>query len=177
MSRRHARSNGQPRMRRAIGRCMVGGDRSHEEAPDDGRLVAGDVGGGEQLSERLAEVVHLLVQAPDVAARLLQNPRRRALHSYAHAAVSSLATSLMGALSLVVFDMERMLCLPYERHCEPETPGAGPEAWREARRSGPPRSTSSTTTTTTAPSSRLAVSATSGCSTWLQITTTCSAAI
>ena len=54
---------------------------SHEEAPDNGGLVAGDVGGGEQLGERLAEVVHLLVQAPDVAARILQHPRRRALHS------------------------------------------------------------------------------------------------
>lgn len=53
--------------------------RSHEEAPDDGGLVAGDVSGGEQLGERLAEVVHLLVQAPDVAARILQHPRRRAL--------------------------------------------------------------------------------------------------
>jgi hypothetical protein len=54
--------------------------RSHEEAPDDGGLVAGDIGGGEQLGEPLAEVVHLLVQAPDVVARVLQHPRRRSLH-------------------------------------------------------------------------------------------------
>jgi hypothetical protein len=54
--------------------------RSQEEAPDDGGLVAGDIGGGEQLGERLAEVVHLLVQASDVAACVLQHPRRRALH-------------------------------------------------------------------------------------------------
>jgi hypothetical protein len=40
-------------------------------------LTAGDIGGGEQLGERLAEVVHLLVQAPDVVARVLQHPRRR----------------------------------------------------------------------------------------------------
>jgi hypothetical protein len=53
---------------------------SHEQAPDDGGLVAGDIGGGEQLGQRLAEVVHLLVQAPDVAARVLQHPRRRPLH-------------------------------------------------------------------------------------------------
>lgn len=51
---------------------------SHEEAPDDGGLLVGDRVGGEQRGERLAEVVHLPVQAPDVAARLLQHPRRRA---------------------------------------------------------------------------------------------------
>jgi len=55
---------------------------SHEQAPDDGGLVAGDIGGGEQLGERLAEVVHLLVQAPDVAARVLKHPRRRVLRSW-----------------------------------------------------------------------------------------------
>jgi len=55
---------------------------SHEQAPDDGGLVAGDIDGGEQLGERLAEVVHLPVQAPDVAARVLKHPRRRVLRSW-----------------------------------------------------------------------------------------------
>ena len=55
-------------------------DGSHEEAPDDGGLVGGDGVGGEQRGERLAEVVNLPVEAPDIAARLLQHPRRRTLH-------------------------------------------------------------------------------------------------
>lgn len=54
---------------------MWGG--SHEEAPDHGGLFGGDGVGVEERGERLAEVVHLPVQAPDVAARLLQHPRRR----------------------------------------------------------------------------------------------------
>lgn len=76
------RSNG-GRAVRARSEALLTCRRSHEEAPDDGSLVAGDVGGGEQLGERLAEVIHLLVQAPDVAARILQHPRRRTLlHSF-----------------------------------------------------------------------------------------------
>jgi hypothetical protein len=56
----------------------------HEEAADDGGLRGADVCGGEQLGEAVAEVVDLPVQAPDVAARLLQNPRRRHLHTHTH---------------------------------------------------------------------------------------------
>jgi hypothetical protein len=71
-------------------RAQFGIYRSHEEAPDDGGLVAGDIAGGEQLGERLAEVVHLLVQASDVAACVPQHPRRRALHYYSDNKLDSL---------------------------------------------------------------------------------------
>jgi hypothetical protein len=52
----------------------------HEQAADDRRLRAAHVGRRQQLRQPLAQVVHLLVQAPDVVARLLQHPRRWYLH-------------------------------------------------------------------------------------------------
>lgn len=56
--------------------------RLHEEAADDGSLRCADIGGGEQLGEAVTKVIDLPVQAPDVAARLLQHPRRRHLHTH-----------------------------------------------------------------------------------------------
>jgi len=52
----------------------------HEQASDDSRLRAAHVGRSQQLRQPLAQVVHLLVQAPDVVACFLQHPRRWHLH-------------------------------------------------------------------------------------------------
>jgi hypothetical protein len=60
----------------------AGGRLLHEQATDDCGLRRADVGGSEQLGEAVAEVVHLPVQAPDIAARLLQHcSRRHRLHA------------------------------------------------------------------------------------------------
>lgn len=61
----------------AAARCM---SQLHEQASDDSRLRAAHVGRSQQLRQPLAQVVHLLVQAPDVVACLLQHPRRWHLH-------------------------------------------------------------------------------------------------
>ena len=59
----------------------------HEEAADDGGLRGADVCGGEQLRQAVAEVVDLPVQATDIAACLLQHPRRRHLHVHTYSTV------------------------------------------------------------------------------------------
>ena len=59
-------------------------DELAEEAADDLGAWAVVIHAGHEVGEPVAEVVHLPVQALDVAARLLQQLRRRRLHFILH---------------------------------------------------------------------------------------------
>jgi hypothetical protein len=52
----------------------------HQQATDDRLLRAAHVRRRQQLQQPLTQVIHLPVQAPDVAARFLQHPRGWHLH-------------------------------------------------------------------------------------------------
>lgn len=96
-----------------------------EKAADDLGAGAVVVHGGHEVGEPVAQVVHFPVQALDVAARLLEQLRRRRLHIYMHSDQFVNYSTLRFAAQWPVISLVPGCCRGGARW-----PGAKTGAWR-----------------------------------------------